>query len=183
MILYVNACVREKSKTDELAKYLLGLIGKPFVERKLSEESLMSLTDERLKLRTELIAKGDYSNPMFDYAKEFAMADTIVISAPYWDLSFPTILKEYIENIYITGIVSQYGDNGMPIGLCNANKLYYVTTSGGPYEPPYSFDYIRELCIKYFGIKGVKLIKAEMLDILGNDPEEIIQKAKEQLRL
>ena len=42
------------------------------------------------------------------YAKQFAGADTIVIAAPFWDLSFPAILKTYIENIYVTGIVSRY---------------------------------------------------------------------------
>ncbi len=30
---------------------------------------------------------------MFLYAKDFAESDIIVIAAPYWDLSFPSILK------------------------------------------------------------------------------------------
>ena len=55
---------------------------------------------ETLKKRTALIESGDYSDRMFDYAKQFASADTIVIAAPYWDLSFPALLKTYFENIY-----------------------------------------------------------------------------------
>ena len=43
-----------------------------------------------------------------------SLADTIVIAAPFWDFSFPAALKIYIENIYVTGIVSRYGSDGRP---------------------------------------------------------------------
>ena len=114
---------------------------------------------------------------MFDFAKQFAAADTIVISAPYWDLSFPAVLKNYIENIYVTGIVSAYGEDGMPVGLCRATKLYYVTTAGGPYDSTYSYGYIESLAKNFFGIPETALVKAEMLDIAGNNAEEILAQA------
>lgn len=50
------------------------------------------------------------------------------------DLSFPARLKIYLENIYVTGIVSKYDENGRPRGLCRAERLYYVTTAGGPFD-------------------------------------------------
>ena len=50
--------------------------------------------------------------------------DIIVIGAPFWDLSFPAILKIFIENIYVTGLVTKFGENGKPVGLCKAKKLY-----------------------------------------------------------
>ena len=34
---------------------------------------------------------------MFDLAGQFAGADTIVIAAPFWDLSFPAALKQYMQ--------------------------------------------------------------------------------------
>lgn len=110
----------------------------------------------------------DYSSPIFKYAKQFAAADTIVIAAPFWDLSFPADLKTYIENIYVTGIVSRYGIDGKPVGMCKAEQLYYVTTAGGPYLPDYSFGYIRDLAVQH-------LIKAEMLDVEGFSAENIIR--------
>lgn len=181
MILYINACVRKNSRTNELAKELLNCIGDSYTERKLSDESLSSLTQEKLEYRTEQIEKENFDDSIFDYSKEFASADTIVISAPFWDLSFPAILKTYIENIYVTGIVSKYGANGEPQGLCKADKLYYVTTAGGVYDSRYSYDYIKELCTKYLGINHVQLFKAEMLDIVGNDVAEIMQDAKKEI--
>ena len=113
---------------------------------------------------------------MFDHAKQFASADTIVIAAPYWDLSFPSTLKIYIENIYVTGIVSAYDESGMPVGLCKAKELYYITTAGGPYAPTYSYGYIESLAKNFFGIPQTHLVKAEMLDIIGNDAEEILNR-------
>ena len=38
--------------------------------------------------------------------RTIANADKIVIAAPFWDMSFPSLLKVYIENIYTIGIVS-----------------------------------------------------------------------------
>ena len=173
MILYVNACARSESRTDRLARKLLEKLGE-YEEVNLEEEPLLPMDRERLEYRTELISKGDYSDPMFDYAKKFSEADTIVIAAPFWDLSFPAVLKIYLENIYVTGLVSRYGEDGRPEGLCKAKKLYYVTTAGGPYDGRYSYDYIKDLAENYFGIGETELLKAEMLDIVGNDPEQIL---------
>ena len=174
MTLYINCCVREESRTERLAKAVLRKLGGEFTELNLYEENLKPLDRDSLNKRTALIEQGDYSDQMFDYAKQFAGADTIIIAAPYWDLSFPATLKTYIENIYVTGIVSTYDESGMPVGLCKATELYYVTTAGGPYDPTYSSGYIESLAKNFFGIPETHLVKAEMLDIISNDAEEIL---------
>ena len=177
MTLYINCCVRKESRTNRLAKTVLQKLGEDYTELKLYEENLRPLNFEKLNRRTELIEREDFSDKMFDCAKQFANADTIVIAAPYWDLSFPAPLKNYIENIYVTGIVSGYNENGLPVGLCKANDLYYVTTAGGPYDPTYSYGYIESLAKNFFGISKTHLVKAEMLDIAGNDAEKILNNA------
>ena len=175
MTLYINCCVREKSRTDRLARAVLKMLGGDITELNLYRENLKPLDRDTLNKRTALIEQGDYSDPIFDYAKQFASADSIVIAAPYWDLSFPATLKTYIENIYVTGIVSAYSESGMPVGLCKAKELYYVTTAGGPYDPTYSYGYIESLAKNFFGIPTTHLVMAEMLDMEGNDAEEILQ--------
>ena len=122
------------------------------------------------------LSYNDFSDTIFDLAKQFASAETIVIAAPYWDSSFPSMLKIYLENIYVIGIVTDYDDKGMPKGLCSAKKLYYVTTAGGVYDSIYSYGYIENLAKNYFGIKQTELVKAEMLDIVGFDAEDILQR-------
>ena len=173
MILYINCCVRKDSRTDRLARAVLERMGS-YTELFLPSVDLHPLTEEILEMRTELLAKGAFDDPMFRYARQFADADKIIISAPFWDGSFPSILKVYIENIYAVGIVSCYGNDGMPIGMCKADELIYVTTAGGPYIPDFSYGYIKAIAEHCFGIKQTKLIKAEMLDIDGMDAEKIL---------
>ncbi|MBR1743511.1 MAG: NAD(P)H-dependent oxidoreductase, partial [Lachnospiraceae bacterium] len=117
MVLYVNACVRKESRTDGLAKCLLQKLGGDYVEVRLSELGLEPLSKERLRKRTELIEKEMFSDPMFVLARQFGQAEVIVMAAPFWDLSFPAVLKIYLENIYVTGLVSEYGADGRPHGL------------------------------------------------------------------
>ncbi len=193
-VLYVNACVRgEESRTAKLANRLLEklkensgvatLTAEPLVieEVRLLNEPLEPLNPETLAKRTALIEAGDYSDDMFRYAKQFAAADVIVIAAPYWDLNFPALLKIYLENIYVTGIVSQYGADGMPEGMCNAKTLYYVTTAGGPYEPKYSYGLLHDMAVNFFGIGDTKLISADMLDVYGFDPNAIMEKVLREI--
>lgn len=177
MTLFINCCARDYSRTLFLAKNLLERLGGDYEERNLYHEDLLPLDNSSLKSRTELLELGDYSSPIFTYAKQFAAADVIVIAAPYWDLSFPAPLKIYLENIYITGIVSRYASDGRLEGLCKAKKLYYVVTAGGPYMPDYSFGYIQTMATQFFGIPEAILIKAEMLDVDGFLPETILNEA------
>ncbi len=181
MILYINSCVRSESRTDKIARAVLEKLGGEYTELYLPDENLQPLSKERLEKRTALIEKGDYSDDMFRLAKQFASAEKIVVSAPFWDLSFPSILKLYIENIYVTGIVSEYNSDGTPHGLCRADEIIYVTTAGGPYVPDYSFGYIKDLAENYLGIEKATLIKAEMLDVEGFDAEKIIKKVISEL--
>ncbi len=109
---------------------------------------------------------------------KLCMADTIVIAAPYWDLSFPAMLKQYIEAINVLGITFEYTPEGFPQGLCKANKLYYVMTAGGSYVPEeFGFGYIKAIAQNFYGIKDVELIKATGLDVVGTDCEVVLNKA------
>ena len=93
MILFLNACVRSESRTKQLADRLLArLDDKDVKEIRLWELDLPKVDETFINRRSELAGKNDFSDPMFDLAKDFAAADTIVIAAPYWDLSFPSVL-------------------------------------------------------------------------------------------
>ncbi len=39
------------------------------------------------------------------------------------------------EHINVVGMTFDYSADGVPIGLCKAKKLYYITTSGGDFAP------------------------------------------------
>lgn len=176
MKLFINCCPREDSRTRRLAQAVLDRIGE-YTQLDLYAEPLAPIDAERLKKREALLARRAFDDDMFRYALEFAQADEIVIAAPYWDGSFPSLLKIYIENIYCVNIVTAYEPDGRPVGLCRARRLYYVTTAGGSLDERFGFDYIKMLATQCFGIGEAKLIKAEMLDIAGFDAEAILKEA------
>ncbi len=181
-ILFINACVRRDSRTRRLADKLLARLGGPIEEVRLDEVSFPVVDADFLDLRDRLIARGDFSDPAFDLARQFAGAETLVIAAPYWDLSFPAALKQYFEQINAVGVTFKYTEEGVPVGLCRARRLFYVTTAGGCYAPEeYGFGYIRALAKNYYGIQDVRLIEAVGLDLYGADVDAILASAEEKI--
>ena len=177
MILFINACVREESRTEVFAKALLSKLG-DFEEVKLGDIDFSKTNEAFLEKRDSLIASRSFDNQMFTLAKQFAKAETIVIAAPYWDLSFPATLKQYFEQINAVGITFRYTPEGIPEGLCKAKRIYYVTTAGGDYVPEeFGFGYVNALAQGYYGIHDVRLIQATGLDIIGADTEKIMDDA------
>ena len=180
-ILFVDCCVRENSRTKELARCVLDRLEGEIHRLDLDQEKLKPLDRELLQKRERLVSENDYSDDMFLYAKEFAKADTIVIAAPYWDLMFPALLKIYTERIMVSGITFTYV-NDEPLGLCKGRRLIYITTSGGPMYYNFGFDYMKAMAETFFGIQEVQLFKAENLDMEGADVTAIMQEAKSEVQ-
>ena len=178
MILFINSCVREHSRTLELARAVLDRETDAIEEVCLYPGGPEGLDAEKLALRDELLAKGDLNHPMLRWARQFAQAETIVIAAPYWDLAFPAKVRAYLEEVTVSGITFRYGESGIPQGLCKAKRLIYVTTAGGPIFQNYGFEYIKALAQGFYGIPDVSIVKAEGLDIWGADPEASMAQAK-----
>ena len=181
-ILYVNACVRKNSRTKLLAEKLLARLGRPIEEVRLEEISFPVFNEAFNDRRDRLIAQGDFQDPLFDLARQFSEAETIVVAAPYWDLSFPAMLKQYLEQITVVGLTFKYSEEGVPVSLCRAKRLFYVTTAGGNYVPDdYGFGYVKALVQSYYAIPDVRKIEADGLDIVGADVYAIMAEAEEAL--
>ncbi len=179
-ILFVNVCVRARSRTLELAKDYLKTVNGTVFEVNPEKENLHPLSGELLAKRDELLAQKKLDDAMFSYAKAFAEADEVVIAAPFWDLGFPALLKIYLENIMVAGVTFTY-DNGIPKGLCKAKKLTYITTSGGPIFEDFGYAYVKSLAKNFFNIQDVSCHRAENLDVESIALEELFEKAKVQV--
>ncbi len=182
MVLFINACVRKESRTKDLADHLLSKWNEPYEEIYLNSIDFPLVDEDFLSRRDRLIADRDFSDPMFDLAKQFAKADDIVIAAPFWDLSFPATLKQYFEQINVRGITFYYTPEGIPTGLCRAKCLTYVTTVGGDFFPEeYGAGYVKALAQSFYGISEFRLVKATGLDIVGADVDTILDSVKNEL--
>lgn len=178
MILFVNACVRKQSRTLILARRLLGTLDGEIKEVQLEKVDFPVVNEEFIDLREKLKNAGKYDDPMFSLGRDFANADTIVIAAPYYDLSFPAMLKQYFEQINVLGLTFTYSELGIPKGLCKAKSLYYITTAGGTIlSDELGFGYVKALANTFYGIEEVHQIKAEGLDVIGADVEGILKGA------
>ena len=135
------------------------------VEIDLSLQKLQPLKKEDIEKRDRLLKSGSLNDPIFDFADRFRRANYIVISAPYWDLSFPSLLKVFFEHICVCGITFAYDENGVEKGLCRCKELTYITTCGG-YLGNYNlgYNYIKGLC-GLFGIENTTEYALEGLDI------------------
>ena len=181
-ILFVDACIRSESRTRELAKAYLEERRKEYETVRLSGLELRPLDEEALNRRDALLSEGELDDPSFALAHQFASAEEIVIAAPFYDCSFPSILKVYFENISITGICFEY-QGERPVGLCKAKRLVYVYTSGGPlFSSDQALPYIQSLCGGLFGIPEIVSVKAEGLDIDGVDAKQILKDASEKAK-
>ncbi len=181
-ILYVDATVRPDSRTKRIARYLLDRIDGEKKIINLTDENIKPLNNELLELRKRLSNEKNFDHAIFHYAKDYANADTIIIVAPYWDLSFPALLKNYIETINVNGIVFRYTEKGDVEGLCKAKNLIYITTSGGKIiSDDFGFGYIKKLAKVFHGIENVEYIKAEGLDIAGAEIEKILQNTEKYI--
>ena len=181
-ILFINACVRGESRTKKLAEKLLEKLNRPVEEVRLEEINFPIVDEDFLNMRDRLISEGSLDSPVFDLARQFSEAETIVIAAPYWDLSFPAALKQYFEQVNVVGITFRYTEEGIPVGLCKADRIFYVSTAGGIYVPTeFGFGYVKALAQGYYGIGDVRLIEAVGLDIYEADIEAILEEAEETI--
>ena len=182
-ILFINACVRENSRTLELSKHVLSKLQGDVEEVKLFDLNVLPLDKESLEIRENAAITKDYSSDAFNHAKQFANAEIIVVGAPYWDLMFPAVLKNYFERVTVSGLTFSYGQNGIPKGHCKGKKLIYVTTSGGPIKFNFGYDYVAAIAKGFYGINDVSLVKAEGLDIYGADVFKILNDAKNSFKV
>ena len=105
--LFINACVRGESRTLQLCKeYMKRHWEKATVkEVSLKDSSLAPVNEEMLRQRDADISAGDFSSSRYDWARDFADADEILIGAPFWDCSFPAVLKVYLEHICVLSLI------------------------------------------------------------------------------
>ena len=184
-LLFINACVRgERSRTLKLARRFLEGYQKAhpdtvITQRDLCAQRLQPQYPEVLAERDELWAAGKLDQPMFEPARQFAAADKIVVAAPFWDLSFPAVLKIYLERISVTDVTFGYDEQGAMVGLCRASKLLYVVTRGGNYagtDLEMGTPMLRALCTMY-GIPELITLAAEGLDDVRQDKQALLDAA------
>jgi FMN-dependent NADH-azoreductase len=127
-LVVIDACIRgEESRTRRMAEPIVGALAKRYEITRfdLTEMDIKPLTPATYAER----AAGMVPQWALEAARTVAEADRIVVVAPFWDMSFPAVVKVFFEHISLFDIT--FTDNGRScVGLCKCEKVMYITTRG-----------------------------------------------------
>lgn len=181
-LLYLDCCVRgDRSRTRRLAEAFFAALPPAYQVTRLdlTAMGLQPLCGEFFQQREALLEQGALDHPRFRLAHQLAAADAVVIAAPFWDLSFPALLKLYIENVSVEGITFRSGATGLQ-GLCHAERYVFLTTRGGVYAPGETLEqavpYLTALG-RFFGFGPLETVAADGLDVQELDGPALLEAA------
>lgn len=182
-ILFINACYNyDKSRT----MYLTNAIFKKFnidekfdfEEVKLKDLHLLPLSEEKLKIRFDLTNKHLFDMDMLTYSKKILSADIVVIAAPFYDFSYPSILKLFIENVSVPNLMYTYTKDGYE-GFARGRKFIYITTRGSELPDSEDSGYLNlDRMFKLFGFKESQLISFGGTDFYSEPYKKIDEMVK-----
>lgn len=163
-LIYIDSCLREGSRTSRIADSLIHDLSKTYeIETvRLAERDYPVVGNDILIDRSE----GRVPEEHAALARRIADADRIVIAAPFWDMSFPSALKVFFENMSLYGITFESNDRECT-GLCKAEKVLYITTRGMNISTGDALEqatpYIRALS-HLWGLGELSVIAAQNMD-------------------
>ena len=132
-LLFVNGCIRGRdSRTLRLAQHVISRIPDAGIDVLLLPAlHLTPYGAAEIAERDALSRAGAFDAPFFALANQFKNADAVVLACPFWDLSFPAMVRAYLERLCVTGLTFHYNQYGQPVADCRPRRLLYVTTRGG----------------------------------------------------
>ncbi len=149
-----------------------------------SGRSTLIGSDEVMKLSQEEQKDIQQVHQLCD---QFVGADCIVLAAPMWSLSYPAVVKQYLDCILICGKTIAF-KNEKPYGLLeDRNRSFaYVQSSGGalPWmlRPILNkgMSYVEDI-MKFIGISGCYSLFADGTGTTEPERKEALAKAMEKI--
>ncbi len=200
ILLYITV----NSKPEKLS--VSKTVGRQFVNRFITKnpdyvveeldlytEYIPEINHVIFKKRAEPVSGAEYETLSEDDKKavdrvnelcdQFLRADTYVIAAPMWSVSYPSILKRYIDCIILNNRVIKVSPEEVT-GLLDDKErnMIYIQSSGGKYPKLLSgkfnhgVDYFEDT-FKFLGVKRFEKILVEGVDMPDIGREKAITKA------
>ena len=179
-LFYIDSCLRSGSNTKVIADALIERLSERYeVETiKLSDYDFPVVKDDILNERSSGYVPEEY----VQIARKIADADRLVIAAPFWDMSFPSALKVFFENMSLFNVTFASNEKEC-YGLCKAEKVLYVTTRGMNIktgdEMEQATPYIKAIS-RLWGLGELHVIAAENIDY--STPEQIEEKIQNAIK-
>ena len=178
-LLYIDACIRdEESRTKRIAEPIVKALEKKYdVQRFVLNDMDLEIVQRDL-IRKRL--NGMIDATVMSWAETVRDADRIVIAAPFWDMSIPAALKNFIELCSILDVTFKTNDKTC-YGNCRAEKMLFITTRGMDIPT----GDVREQATSYlkalswlWGIGPMQVVSAQNMDYASvNEIEQKIRRA------
>ncbi|MDH5232915.1 MAG: NAD(P)H-dependent oxidoreductase [Gammaproteobacteria bacterium] len=192
-LLQINSSLfAETSVSNQIAKELLAQLAETMPQisiscRDIAAEGVPHLDAAYLQAintpANEQTAKqaqqSIYSQNLID---EVQAADILLIGAPMYNFSVPSVLKAWFDHIARAGITFEYTAEG-PKGLLQNKTAYVITTRGGLHKDKASdtqVPYIKNM-LAFLGIEDVHFIYAEGLNMGDHARENGLQQARNSI--
>ena len=101
-LIVVDACMHEGSRTRKIMEPVVAELSKRYsVETIVLEADSYPVVGKKI---LEERSSGYVPSGIVETARKIAMADRLVIAAPFWDMSYPSALKVFFENMSLFNI-------------------------------------------------------------------------------
>lgn len=179
--VYVDACIRGKeSRTKRIADTIVSELAKRYEIKRfvLNDLDLTIIKQDQIEKKN----RGEYDPEVLKWAEAMRDADRVVIAAPFWDMSYPAALKNFLEACSIFDVT--FKSNATECyGNCRAEKMLYITSrgmnisTGDPLEQ--ATPYLKAISWLW-GIKHLDVIAAQNMDY--SSPEQVDQKIETAIK-
>lgn len=176
-LMVIDACMHEGSRTRKIMEPVVAELSKRYsVEKIVLEADSYPVVGKKILNER---SSGYVPPEIVETAKRIASAERLVIAAPFWDMSYPSALKVFFENMSLFNIT--FANNGKEFtGLCKCEKVLYITTRGMNIKTGEALEqatpYIRALS-RLWGLGELTVIAEENMDY--STPEEIEAKIRD----
>ncbi|MCY6483038.1 NAD(P)H-dependent oxidoreductase [Clostridium aestuarii] len=192
------------SKPEEMSTSKM--VGREFVNRFIAKnqdyvveeldlynEDIPEINHRIFKCRAETVSGAEYDalsendkravDRINQLCDQFLSADTYVIAAPMWSVSFPSRLKRYIDCIILNNKVIKISKDEVK-GLLDDKErdMVYIQSSGGVYPKflggkfNHGVDYFHDI-FKFLGVNKFEKILVQGVDMQDVGREEAISRA------
>lgn len=171
-LFYIDACLRSGSNTKKIADAIIGKLSEKYeIETvRLSDCSFPVVKNDILNERNNGYVPEEY----VAMAKKLAAADRLVIASPFWDMSFPSALKVFFENMSLFNVTFASNEKEC-YGLCKAEKVLFITTRGMNIstgdELEQATPYIKALS-RLWGLGELYVVSAQNMDYSTDEQKE-----------
>ncbi|MBW3110552.1 MULTISPECIES: FMN-dependent NADH-azoreductase [Bacillaceae] len=120
-------------------------------------------------------------NRLNELSDQFISADKYVFVTPFWNFSFPPVMKAYIDSVAVAGKSFKYTEQG-PVGLLTDKKAIHIQARGGIYSegPAAGMEmghrYL-SIIMQFFGVPSFEGVIVEGHAAMPDKAEEIKQNA------